>query len=126
VEEYRNDPVPPRMFFQAFFFKFLGRSFNLVEIYLMFMIFGLAPDIFDLTAVAGFISTSATLFFIIPQGLGVNELGISTALDLLGYTAALGITFGLIRRARMIFWALFGVTLHLAVSVVKKFSWSRA
>ena len=126
VEEYRNDPVPAGMFFQAFFFKFLGRSFNLVEIYLMFMIFDLAPNIFDLTAVAGFISTSATIFFIIPQGLGVNELGISTALDLLGYTAALGITFGLIRRARMIFWALFGVGLHLAVSVAKKFSWSRA
>ncbi len=126
VEEYRNDPVPSRMFFQAFFFKFLGRSFNLVEIYMMFMIFGLAPGFFDLTAVAGFIATSATLFFIIPQGLGVNELGISTALGILGFTASLGITFGLIRRARMIFWALFGVGLHLAVSVAKKFSWSRA
>ncbi len=124
VGEYRNDPVPPKMFVQAFFFKFLGRSFNLVEIYLMFMIFGLAPDIFDLTAVAGFIATSASLFFVIPQGLGVNELGISAALDILGYTAALGITFGLIRRARMIFWALFGVALHLTVSVVKKFTLS--
>lgn len=90
----------------------------------MFMIFSLSPNFFDLTAVAGFISTSATIFFIIPQGLGVNELGISTALDILGYTAALGITFGLIRRARMIFWALFGVALHLAVSVVKKFTLS--
>ncbi len=126
VEEYRSEPLPASLFFQAFFFKFLGRSFNLVEIYLMFMIFNLSPGFFDLTAVAGFISTSATLFFIIPQGLGVNELGISTALDILGYTAALGITFGLIRRARMIFWALFGVALHLAVSVAKKFTFSRA
>jgi CDP-L-myo-inositol myo-inositolphosphotransferase len=126
VEEYRADPLSARMFFQAFFFKFMGRSFNLVEIFLMFKIFELTPGFFDLTAVAGFISTSATLFFIIPQGLGVNELGISTALDILGYTAALGITFGLIRRARMIFWALFGVALHLTVSVAKKFSWSRA
>ncbi|HFA47768.1 MAG TPA: hypothetical protein ENJ95_01975 [Bacteroidetes bacterium] len=125
VEEFRSDPIPAKQFFQAFFFKFLGRSFNLVEIYIIFMIFGLAPSFIDLTAVAGFISTSATLFFVIPQGLGVNEIGISTALDVLGYTAALGITFGLIRRARMIFWALFGVTLHLAVSVVKKLSWSR-
>ncbi len=124
VGEYRDDPVPAKMFFQAFFFKFLGRSFNLVEIYLMFMIFGLAPNVFDLTAVAGLIATSASLFFVIPQGLGVNELGISAALDLLGYTAALGITFGLIRRARMIFWALFGVALHLTVSVVKKFTLS--
>ena len=125
VESYREEPVPLKVFAQAYFFKFLGRSFNLIEIYLIFVALGLAPGFFDLTAVAGFISTSAALFFVIPQGLGVNELGISTALNIIGYTAALGITFGLVRRARMIFWALFGVALHLAVSVAKKFSWSR-
>jgi CDP-L-myo-inositol myo-inositolphosphotransferase len=125
VEEFRNDPIPAKQFFQAFFFKFLGRSFNLVEILVIFTVFGLTPKVIDLVAVAGMISTSATLFFIIPQGLGVNEAGISSALSFLGYTAALGITFGLIRRARMIFWALFGVGLHLAVSVVKKFALSR-
>ncbi|MEZ4959118.1 MAG: lysylphosphatidylglycerol synthase domain-containing protein [Saprospiraceae bacterium] len=125
VEEFRSDPISAGQFFQAFFFKFLGRSFNLVEILVIFSIFGLTPKVVDLVAVAGMISTSATLFFIIPQGLGVNEAGISSALSFLGYTAALGITFGLIRRARMIFWALFGVALHLAVSVVKKFALSR-
>ena len=125
VEAYRKDPTPPGLFFKAFFFKMLGRSFNLIEIYLIFMVLGFAPGLFDLTAVAGLISTSAALFFIIPQGLGVNEVGISAALDILGYAAALGITFGLVRRARMVFWALFGVALHVAVSVAKRFSWSR-
>lgn len=126
VEEYRNDPISPARFFQAFFFKFSGRAFNLVELFVMFSIFGIEPTFLSLVAVAGMISMSATLFFIIPQGLGVNETGISLALGFLGYSAALGITFGLIRRARMIFWALFGVGLHLAVSVVKRFSVSRA
>jgi CDP-L-myo-inositol myo-inositolphosphotransferase len=126
VEEFRNDPLPAGRFFQAFFFKFLGRSFNLIELLVIFSILGFAPGFGDLVAVAGMVSTSATLFFIIPQGLGVNEAGISSALSFLGYTAALGLTFGLIRRARMIFWALFGVALHLAVSVVKKLALSRA
>jgi hypothetical protein len=126
VEEYRNDPIPAGRFFQAFFFKFTGRAFNLVEVFMMFSIFGIDPTFTSLLAVAGMISMSATLFFIIPQGLGVNETGISIALGFLGYSAALGITFGLIRRARMIFWALFGVGLHLAVSVVKRFAVSRA
>ncbi|MEO1259542.1 MAG: lysylphosphatidylglycerol synthase domain-containing protein [Bacteroidota bacterium] len=126
VEEYRRDPVSIATFAKAYIFKLMGRTFNLIEIYLIFSVIGILPEFFDLTAVAGFISTSAALFFVIPQGLGVNELGISTALDIIGYTAALGITFGLIRRARMIFWALFGVGLHLAVSVVKRVSWSRA
>ncbi len=126
VEEYRNDPISARRFFLAFFFKFTGRAFNLVELFVMFSIFGIEPSFISLVTVAGMISMSASLFFIIPQGLGVNETGISLALSFLGFSAALGITFGLIRRARMIFWALFGVGLHLAYSVVKKFAVSRA
>ncbi len=126
VESYRSEPIPPGRFFLAFSFKFLGRVFNLFEIYAIFYILGFEPGIIELIAVAGMIAISASLFFIIPQGLGVNEAGISTALAFLGYTAALGITFGLIRRARMIFWALFGMAMHLAVSVVKKMALSRA
>lgn len=125
VEEYRSEPLPKGRFFLAFFYKFAGRGIYLVELFVIFSILGFSPRLIDLTAVAGMISTSATLFFIIPQGLGVNEIGISSALAFLGYSASLGITFGLIRRARMIFWALFGVGLHLAVSVMKRFSLSR-
>ena len=125
VEEYRSEPIPKGRFFLAFFYKFSGRAIYLVELFVIFSILGFSPKMIDLTAVAGMISTSATLFFIIPQGLGVNEIGISTALSLLGYSASLGITFGLIRRARMIFWALFGLALHLGVSVVKRLSLSR-
>lgn len=125
VEAYKDDPIEAGTFFKAFFFKMLGRTFNLIEIYLIFMALSIVPSFFDLTAVAGFITTSASLFFIIPQGLGVNELGISSALEIVGYTAALGITFGLIRRARMIFWALFGVALHFAFSMVKRLKWSQ-
>ncbi len=122
VEEYRSEPIPKGRFFLAFFYKFAGRWIYLVELFAIFSILGFSPSLIDLTAVAGMISTSASLFFIIPQGLGVNEIGISSALAFLGYTASLGITFGLVRRARMIFWALFGLALHLAVSLAKKFS----
>lgn len=126
VKEYRNEPIPAGRFFLAFGFKFTGRLFNLVELFAIFSILGFTPGLGELVAVAGMLATSATLFFIIPQGLGVNEAGISSALSFLGYTTALGLTFGLIRRARMIFWALFGVALHLAVSVVRKLALSRA
>ncbi|MEY3050984.1 MAG: hypothetical protein RLY31_769 [Bacteroidota bacterium] len=126
VEEFRSDPIPAGRFLTAFAFKFTGRVLYLVELYVIFTVLGFTPGLIDLTTVAGFIALSASLFFIIPQGLGVNELGISGALSLLGYSASLGITFGLIRRARMIFWALFGVALHLTVSVVKKVAVLRA
>lgn len=126
VEDFRNEPTPPGRFFRAFFFKFMGRVFNLIEIYAIFCLLGFDPSVIELVAVAGLISASATMFVIIPQGLGVNEAGISTALDFLGYATSLGLTFGLIRRARMIFWALFGIGLHLAVSMVRRFAFSRS
>lgn len=126
VEDFRNEPTPPKRFFVALFFKFLGRVFNLIEIYAIFYLLGFEPSVLELVAVAGMIAASATLFVIIPQGLGVNEAGISTALDFLGYATSLALTFGLIRRARMIFWALFGIGLHLAVSMVRRFAFSRS
>lgn len=125
VDNFQIDTVPPGRFFTAFFFKFLGRTFSLIELFVIFSILGLSPSIIDLAFVAGMVSMSATLFFVIPQGIGVNETGISLALDFLGYTAALGITIGLVRRARMIFWALFGVALHLAGSAFSKFTWGK-
>lgn len=126
VKDFRNEPTPSGRFFVAFFFKFTGRVFNLLEIYAIFALLGFDPSVIELVAVAGLIATSATLFVIIPQGLGVNEAGISTALDFLGYASSLGLTFGLIRRARMIFWALFGIGMHLTVSMVRRFAFSRS
>ncbi|MEO1259880.1 MAG: lysylphosphatidylglycerol synthase domain-containing protein [Bacteroidota bacterium] len=117
IEDYRAAPIPAGRFFLAYLFKFLGRAFALAELYVMFRIFDIVPTFIELASVAGMVSVSATLFFVIPQGMGVNESGISLAMDFLGYSAALGITFGLLRRARMIFWALFGVALHLAATV---------
>ncbi|GAB4252828.1 MAG: hypothetical protein Kow0027_17740 [Saprospiraceae bacterium] len=125
VEDFRNEPTPPGRFFLAFLFKFTGRVFNLLEIYAIFYLLGFHPSVIELVAVAGLIAASATLFVIIPQGIGVNEAGISTALDFLGYSTSLGLTFGLIRRARMIFWALFGIGMHLAVTMVRRFAFSR-
>ena len=126
VKDFRNEPTPPGRFFLAFTFKFMGRLFNLLELYAIFCLLGFDPSIIDLVAVAGLLAISASLFVVIPQGIGVNEAGISTALNFLGYSASLGLTFGLIRRARMIFWALFGIGLHLAVSMVKRFAFSES
>lgn len=125
VEDFRSEPVSRARFFIALFFKFTGRVLNLVEIYAIFCLLGFQPHLIELVAVAGLLAASASLFVVIPQGIGVNEAGISTALSMLGYTVSLGLTFGLIRRARMIFWALFGVALHLTVAVYRKLALSK-
>ncbi len=113
LDTFREERLPLSRFALAFTFKMMGRFLNLVELYVIFRILGFEPGLVELVTVAAMIALSATLFFVVPQGLGVNEAGISGALTLLGYPAPLGLTFGLIRRARMIFWALFGVALHL-------------
>jgi 1L-myo-inositol 1-phosphate cytidylyltransferase len=124
VEDYRNEPIPARRFFAAMGYKFVSRIFSLVEMYVIFSLLGYDPSMGDVITIAGFIAVSTTVFFM-PAGLGVNELGIASALTILGYPAALIISFSIVRRASVIFWALLGVALHASVTVAKKLAWSR-
>ncbi|MBK9016434.1 MAG: flippase-like domain-containing protein [Saprospiraceae bacterium] len=93
--------------------------------YAIFAILGYDPSMADIITIAGAIAVSASVFFM-PAGLGVNELGIASALTILGYPAALIISFSVVRRASVIFWALLGVALHATVTVAKKLAVSRA
>jgi choline kinase len=125
VEEYRSEPIPTGRFFAAMGWKFLSRIFSLVEMYAIFAILGFDPSMIDIVTIAGFIAVSASVFFM-PAGLGVNELGIASALTILGYPASIILTFSVVRRASVIFWAILGVALHATVTVAKKMAWSRA
>lgn len=124
VGEYRSEPIPPKRFFLAMSFKFLSRVLGLIEIFVIFSILGYSPTLPEIITVAAFIAVSSSLF-IFPQGLGVNEVGIATAMALLGYPAAIGITYSLARRAGVLFWAFFGLALHLSVVVAKRLAVSR-
>ncbi len=119
LEEYRSEPIPTGRFFAATGWKFLSRIFSLVEMYAIFAILGYDPSMADIITIAGAIAVSASVFFM-PAGLGVNELGIASALTILGYPAALIISFSVVRRASVIFWALLGVALHATVMVAKR------
>jgi len=125
LEEYKNEPLSTRSFLISFGYKMLGRYLFLVELWVIFLVMGYSPSWVDMITVAAMLTMTASLFFIIPSGLGVNEAGISSAFVILGYSATLGLTFGLLRRARMIFWALLGVTIHLTVSLARKIALSR-
>lgn len=125
LEEYRSEPIPTGRFFAATGWKFVSRIFSLVEMYAIFAILGYDPSMADIITIAGAIAVSASVFFM-PAGLGVNELGIASALTILGYPAALIISFSVVRRASVIFWALLGVALHATVMVAKRVALTRA
>ena len=113
IKEYKEEPLSKTAFLWASFWQLIGRALNMVEIYLIFVVLGFSPQFSEVFFVACFLSISGLIFFMIPQNLGASEASVSTAFVLLGYSATLGLTYGLIRRARVIFWALFGVALHL-------------
>jgi len=66
-------------------------------------------------AIAGLLSASAVVFFMVPQGLGVNEAGIAGAFSMVGAGGPAGLAFGLIRRARVVTWAAIGLALQTSL-----------
>ncbi len=120
LEEYRSNPLDQPTFLKALFFKVLARILNMVELLLIFLLLGISPGFFEIVTISALIALSGTLLFVVPQGIGVNEAGISGAFKLIGHPLELGLSFGLIRRARILFWALLGVSLHFFVLLLKK------
>ncbi len=118
LKEYKDEPLPKPDFLSAVFWQLMGRTCNLIEIYAIYVLLGFSPGLADLILVSTFLSITGAVFFLIPQGLGVNEASISTAFSILGYATTLGLSFGLIRRARVVVWALLGVALHLWMTLL--------
>jgi len=97
--------------------KMVGRGGKFLELYLIFLALDISPSFADVVLVEAMVMASVSLFFFVPQGLGVNEAGIVTAFSILGYTAAGGVAYGLLRRARMLTYALFGLMVYLVANL---------
>lgn len=121
LKEFKSNPLKRSIFLKALFYKMLGRVLNMVEFVVIFILLGITPDLLEIVTIAAMLALSGTFLFIIPQGIGVNEAGISGAFQLIGRPIELGLGVGLIRRARVLFWALFGIALHLSVLFYRNF-----
>jgi CDP-L-myo-inositol myo-inositolphosphotransferase len=118
-EVLRQKKLPKGTFAACLGYKLLGRVISLIEIYLILRFLGIAITPGIMAIVAAFIAASSLLINVIPQGLGVAEAGITGAFSLIGLAPHLGLTFGLIRRARIIFWALVGISIFLPFQLVR-------
>ena len=116
IEEYTHVRLPWGKMIAATAYRILGRCSKFLEVYLIFIVLDINPSFADLVLVQAMILTSVSLFFFIPQGLGVNEAGIVAAFEIAGYSAATGVVFGLIRRSRMVIYAMTGLLIYLAGS----------
>jgi uncharacterized membrane protein YbhN (UPF0104 family) len=111
----RFEPPPRRLVLAVLAAKLVGRTLNLVEIAVILHLLGLAVSAPLVIAVAGLLSASAVVFFMVPQGLGVNEAGIAGAFSMVGAGGPAGLAFGLIRRARVVTWAAIGLGLETSL-----------
>jgi hypothetical protein len=112
IEEFRHDPLSWSKLRVATFYRLIGRCGRFIELYIIFLVLEIAPSFADLVLVQGMIMASVNIFFFVPQGLGVNEAGIVSAFNIIGYAAASAVVFGLIRRARMVVYTLFGLVVY--------------
>ena len=112
IEDFRHDPLSWSKLLVATSYRLVGRTGRFLELYIIFLVLEIVPSFADLVLVQGMIMASVNLFFFVPQGLGVNEAGIVSAFNIIGYAAATAVVFGLIRRARMIVYTLTGLIVY--------------
>lgn len=125
IRELHDHHLSWPVFFSAMKWKMVGRIGKFSELYLIFFILDIIPGFADVILIEAMLMASVSLFFFIPQGMGVNEAGILAAFELLGYATSTGLMYGLLRRARMITYTLLGFCVYLAGSVYDKITIDR-
>ena len=98
-----------KKFMLSLCYRTLGRMVGILEYYVILLLLNISPTGTILLAITAGISISASTFFMIPQGLGVNEAGVAGAFSILEMDPAVGVVIALTRRARIVFWGICGV-----------------
>jgi putative ABC transport system permease protein len=98
-----------RAFFVMAGLNLAAHASSVSEVYVMLRMLGFEP-----AASAPFIIESLTkvinfVFGFVPATIGVYETGTAVILKALGYTAATGITLGIVRKAGTLFWTCCGL-----------------
>jgi uncharacterized protein (TIRG00374 family) len=100
-------------FLESIGWCFLGWCGGFVETYVVMRLLSPEADVFDALAIETLAMLVNTVLFFIPARIGTAE-GVRTALwVLVGFTAAQGIAYGLVRRARELLWLAPGMVVLL-------------
>jgi uncharacterized protein (TIRG00374 family) len=100
-------------FLESIGWCFLGWCGGFVETYVVMRLLSREADVFDAIAIETLAMLVNSVLFFIPARIGTAE-GVRTALwVLVGFTAAQGIAYGLVRRARELLWLAPGMVILL-------------
>lgn len=97
-----------RRFAVSLSFNLLGWAGGAVEAYFLLRLLGISASLPMVWAIETISILANNVFFFIPGRLGGGDTGKVLAFRSMGMTSALGLTFGLLRRAREIFYVTLG------------------
>lgn len=92
-----------------------GWLLEAIETYLILRVLGVQVDFVTIASFEVVLSLVRNVVFVVPAGLGVQDLGYVACLSVLGVpdAASTGAAFVLLKRAKELFWILFGYALLL-------------
>lgn len=98
----------------AFLLHFASRWLGVLEVYVIIRALGWSAPLIKMLFMSVFVVIANTAFFLIPGQWGAAEGASLLAATTVGYPAAIGLSLGLVRRARKVVYALVTVILMLA------------
>ncbi len=107
---YQESPIS---FWFSFGLNLLGHAFGVLEVYLLLWFLGLQPTLLIAFLVEVLTKVVNIARAVIPANLGVYEAGNVIILSALGLGRAAGLTVGVARRLRSLFWAGVGLGILL-------------
>jgi len=100
--------------------KLVARLTQFFEVFVILYALNLKTSVAGALLIETLITGTLVIFFIVPQGMGVNEMGVIGAFKLLGLPTPVAVSYGLVRRARVIGWAVIGTVTYLVVRLTRK------
>lgn len=105
----RWNPRPLPVLLGALWPKVISRFLQVGEVTFILALLGVPPTVERILLLQTYLAASATLGFIVPGGLGVQEEALVQAATDLGLGAEMGFKIGLLRRCRQLMWAGWGM-----------------
>ena len=97
-------------------YAFLGWTVGLAELYVTLYFFGYKPTLIDLWVIEALAQLVRAGSFIIPLGIGAQEVGLLLIFTALGMPGNLGITVSFVRRIKELIWVGIGLAIGWSLS----------
>jgi putative ABC transport system permease protein len=96
------------------FFSMIGLDLashvtSVVEVYVTLRLLGFVPQVTAAYIIESLTKVINFAFGFVPGTIGVYETGNGIILRTLGYTAAIGVALGIVRKASIVFWTIIGL-----------------